>query len=230
MPSVAYGDFEQNKTDVDRLFEIHTEIAGDSKGRKVDVEVLNRTAFVLITACWESYVEDIAKESLRFLVENTPNATHLPSELKASVSKEIKDEKHEHAVWGLADSGWRQYLLGRVDTFLEKRIGSFNTPKTAQTNALFLDLLGFKNLSSAWSWQKMPKATAANNLDEFIKIRGNIAHRTKHDNSVQKIDATKYLKHVVQLVLHTEEFLNKKLLEITGKKPWEDIDKTAVIN
>lgn len=67
MVSLARKRFDENCGDVTRLLEIHGQIAGDAPGRKYRLEVLNKSAVVLITAFWEAYCEDIAAESLLHL-------------------------------------------------------------------------------------------------------------------------------------------------------------------
>ena len=55
MPSKARVNFEANAADVSRLLEIHKYFGGDAKGRRFRLEVLNKSAIVLITAIWEAY-------------------------------------------------------------------------------------------------------------------------------------------------------------------------------
>src|SRR6266404_6762364 len=64
MPSKAKMTFDQNCADVDRLLEIHADLAGPAPGRKFGVEVLNKSAVVLICAFWEAFVEVIVAEAL----------------------------------------------------------------------------------------------------------------------------------------------------------------------
>ena len=42
------------------MIEIHVLLGGSGQGRKYQLEVLNKSAVVLITAIWEAYCEDIA--------------------------------------------------------------------------------------------------------------------------------------------------------------------------
>ena len=61
--------FEKNvEDDIQRLWEIHEEVAGPGRGRKHGVEVLNRAALVFISASWEAYVEDLAIEAHAILL------------------------------------------------------------------------------------------------------------------------------------------------------------------
>ena len=82
MASAAHAAFDSNAEDVERLLEIHADIGGDAQGRRFGLEVLNKSAVVLITAIWEAYCEDVASEALEHLVAHAPSATALPVELR----------------------------------------------------------------------------------------------------------------------------------------------------
>lgn len=66
MPSKSKQTFETNKADIEQLWQIHQDYAGEGRGRKRGVEVLNRSAIIFVTACWESYIEDLAVEAFDF--------------------------------------------------------------------------------------------------------------------------------------------------------------------
>src|SRR3989442_15470552 len=106
MPSQAKKRFDQNCKDVDRLLEIHQDIAGDAPGRKYGVEVLNKSAVVLICAFWESYLEDVIEEALDRIVSKTTDIVKLPLDLRKVVAKAIKQDAHDLSPWNLAGDGW----------------------------------------------------------------------------------------------------------------------------
>ena len=110
MPSNAKTTFSANKNDITELWNIHQEVAGQGAGRKYGVEVLNRAAIVFITACWESYIEDLATESFDFLLANAPDATAIPAKVRAFSSKPILEQKDATKLWAIADAGWRAVL------------------------------------------------------------------------------------------------------------------------
>ena len=71
MPSKARRAFDDSAKDVKRLLEIHKTIGGNAPGRRAGLEVLNKSAIVLITAIWEAYCEDISAEALEHIVTRT---------------------------------------------------------------------------------------------------------------------------------------------------------------
>lgn len=60
---------QDNMSAVERLAKIHEEIAEPTVGRKAGVEVLNKSAIVLLVACWESYVEELAETAFEILLD-----------------------------------------------------------------------------------------------------------------------------------------------------------------
>jgi len=73
--------------------EIHAHLGGDERGRRHQLEVLNKSAVILITAIWEAYCEDIVAEAVEHNIEHATNAVDLSKEIKKLVSKELKRPK-----------------------------------------------------------------------------------------------------------------------------------------
>ena len=220
MSSKAWEAFDQNAEDIDRLLEIHEAIGGPGSGRRFGLEVLNKSAIVLITAFWESYCEDIASESLQHIVDYANSSDDLPKELEKRVASEISKMKHELAVWKLADDSWREYLRDRLGDIREARNRNFNTPKTSNVDDMFLSSIGVKKLSTHWRWERMGVAAASSKLDHFVELRGDIAHRGKHSQSVTKKQVEDYLNHVSRLAQETDRCVNGHVKQITGKPLW----------
>ena len=220
MPSVAKTQFDENKKDIDQLWSIHQDVAGAGPGRKHGVDVLNRAAIVFVTACWESYVEDLATEAFDYVLANAPAATVIPMKVRTFATKDLFEQKDRRKIWDIADAGWKTLLQAHKTATLNKTIGHFNTPKTAQVNSLYEELLGIPAVSSAWHWKSMTSAQAEAKLDEYITIRGNIAHRTEHDETVYKDWGTDYLAHVESLVQATDRAVAQHMKSVVGTTPW----------
>ncbi len=220
MSSQARKAFDENAKDVKRLLTIHTDIGGDSPGKRYGLEVLNKSALVLITAIWEAYCEDIAAEAVQHLIQHVPNPDELPNELKKKVVAELKAEKHELEVWKLAGDGWRVILQARVKSLTAERNSKLNTPKSSQINDLFSAALGLSNVSDSWKWKKMSASTAAKKLDSYVTLRGAVAHRGAAATSIKKTDVTGFFSHVKRLVSRTGGRVNKHVKDATGKSLW----------
>jgi hypothetical protein len=220
VPSKARKAFDSNARNIERLIEIHGDVGGDEQGRRFGLEVLNKSAIVLITAIWEAYCEDIASEALEHLVANTSDASKLPKELKKTIASEVKADLHELAVWKLADTGWRDVARARLAALTIDRNFKLNTPKSNQIDGLFLDAIGLKEVSKTWKWKKMSAIKARAKLDRYITLRGEIAHRGDTASSVKKIDVTDYFQHVKRLVAKTGGEVNSHVKNATGKTLW----------
>jgi hypothetical protein len=220
MPSKARKAFDANLEDVHRLLKIHADVGGDAKGRRYGLEVLNKSAMVLITAFWEAYCEDLAAEALQHLVTHTPSGAMLPSELKRKISAEIKGAAHDLKMWDLADNGWRAFANARLGTLMEERNRRLNTPKTAQIEDLFMTAIGLQKVSDAWRWRRTSSSQASKRLDRYIEMRGAIAHRGSHSGGVKKAHVTAFLSLVSRLAAKTGGSVNAHVKIATAKTLW----------
>lgn len=155
MASKARKAFGKNAADISRLLEIHTDLGGDARGRRYRLEVLNKSAIVLITAIWEAYCEDLAAEALQHIVRRTPNPSALPVDLKKKIAKELKADLNDVAIWKLADRGWRGVLTKRLADLAQERNKKLNTPRAENIIELFRSALGLTDVSRRWRWRGM---------------------------------------------------------------------------
>jgi hypothetical protein len=221
MPSAARKAFDANLKDVRRLIDFHEEKSGTSRGRRYGLEVLNKSAIVLLCACWEAYCEDIASEALEFIVKHANSADQLPTDLKKSLLKSLSESKHELEVWRIADSGWRTVATDRMAALREARAKRLNTPKSAQIDDLFRSAIGINSVSS--EWKITPRTTAdktRKKLDHFVSLRGEIAHRSKADTSVKKADVMAFAELIHVLAAKTGGTVNKFVFKAVGRTMW----------
>lgn len=219
MPSKARQSFDANVKDVDRLLELHTQVGGTGKGRRYGLEVLNKSAVVLITAFWEAYCEDIAAEGLEHLVKEAPSADALPKSLKKQIAKELKDDVNQIAVWDISDGKWRGYLSQRLSKLQEQRNWNLNTPKSGQIDELFENAVGIERISDVWTLSnKTGPIQARKKLDAFVSLRGNVAHRGAHDGGVMRKDVVDYFALVKSLAGKTGGKVNIHVAAITRKR------------
>jgi hypothetical protein len=216
MPSDARVAFENNRKDVERLMEIHGDLAGDTPGRKHGVGVLNKSAIVLMCAVWEAYCEDLAAEAVEHLVTNANDATALPKALRRIVATELAADKNNLAVWGLAGDGWKVILKSRLVDIAERRNRSLNNPRSDNINALLEEAVGIRDVSASWHWHRVSASTARTKLDAYVTQRGDVAHRSKAASSIKKSHATGFITHAERLVEATDERVSKDLAVACG--------------
>jgi len=221
MPSNARKAFDENLIDIERLMKLHEQEGGVSPGRRYGLEVLNKSAIVLITAYWESYCEDVAAEALAHIVKYSRSADGLSKELKKQVARELGKEKNALAIWRVADDKWKDYLTKRLDKLQEDRNRKLNTPKSENIDQLFESAVGIAKVSSSWRWaKKMTVARARGKLNKYVLLRGAIAHRGTTLKSVKKQSVEDYLDFIKKLAGKTGGKINAHVKSITGKPLW----------
>lgn len=199
--------FEQNSEDVQVLLDIHGRLTGHAPGKRHGVDVLNRSALIFITACWEAYVEDLCKWAFFTLLKHSKTARDFPERPRNSATSSIFTKNNPKDIWRLAGSGWRNVM----DQYLKSRLGRFNTPTSENISELFEKTIGLKNLPSRWRWKGTSAERAAEKLNRYIRIRGRIAHRTKQSKPVHKSHAKQFYAHIRQLVNCTERVVHTYL-------------------
>jgi hypothetical protein len=202
--SAARLRFDESCLDIERLLEIHADVGGVNPGRRRRLEVLNKSAVVLLCAFWEAYCEDLAAEAVRYLVQHAADAGQLAKDLRKSIAHELHGAPNELAMWDLADEGWRRVLQTRLDRLQEERNRNLNTPKSQNVDDLFARAIGNK-VSGSWRWKRMSSEQARTKLDNFVSLRGDIAHRGRAANAVQRRHVVDALAHVRALVAKTDE-------------------------
>jgi hypothetical protein len=224
MPSKAMTAFYENARDIERLLELHKQKGGTQRGRRFGLEVLNKSAIVLITSFWEAYCEDVATEGLNHIIQHTKNANGLPKELRKTIAKDLKEDLHELRIWDLADDGWRDVLRNRARSLMEARNRKLNTPRATNIDELFFSALGIDNISSAWQWaKKMTDGRARQKLDRLITLRGEIAHRGGASKSVTKAQVVDYFEFIKKVASKTGGRVNKHVYKVTGKPLWPNL-------
>jgi hypothetical protein len=215
MPTQAKAKFDQNCGDINRLLEIHTEIAGDTPGRKYGVAVLNKSAVVLICAFWEAYVEDLVAEALDSIIGNTTDFSKLPTDLRKIVAKTVKQDPHELSPWNLAGDGWKVVLTTNLVVAKGKYLGNWNTPKSANIRELFAQALGLPDLPAKWQRAYLTNARAIGKLDAFVTLRGQIAHRGNTLQPVTRAKVEEFRDHIVELISISDNVVNIHVRGIT---------------
>lgn len=80
---------------------------------------------------------------------------------------------------------------------------------------LFEELIGVPDVTTAW-------AGGTVNLDAFVTVRGDIAHRGRHADYMKIGDLEAYMAQIRSYAVETDNFLSDHLRSTTpaGYKPW----------
>lgn len=214
--------FIDNRDEVKRLINIHTKVAGTAPARKNnESQVLNKSAVVLLVACWESYIETIVSDAFDFMLTNAVSYDVFPSTVLTKAAKELRNDKDERKIWLIADRGWRKILTKYKESTFKKEIDYFHVPRPTNIDGLFDKLIGFDNLSKTWTWKGQTNSDTISTLNKLIDLRGNIAHKIKVDDSIGKRDVLYYLNFINNLTVATNNAVTKHVEKRVGQKPWE---------
>lgn len=209
-----------NTRDVIRLVNLHGALAGRKRGRPRNFEVLHKGAIVLLIACWEAFIEDLATNGFEALLEGAESASDLPVKVRTLASKSLREDPDERTVWKLAGDGWRTVLVDHRALVFERYIGRLNTPRPAQVDGLFENLVGLKALSSNWKWKHMANKPALARLEQLISMRGEISHRVSASRSVRKSDVVNGVTLINRLAAISSNQVRRFLMEHMEKEPW----------
>lgn len=210
MPSKSFNSFKYNLIDVDRLREAHTALHNGEQGRK-GLGHITRSGVVMLCASWEHYCENLLRESAKYLSEKLNGALDLPKEVQKEISKAVRESNHELKPLHLCGDGWKQVYQDHANVLLN----ALHTPKSGKLNDHFKRLLGIEKLSSAW-------ALGENTLDDFVSVRGGIAHVGRHADYVTINNLNTYRDQIYQYAVETDNSISaylKVATKMTGK-PW----------
>ncbi|WP_281872872.1 HEPN domain-containing protein [Brachybacterium paraconglomeratum] len=204
-----------NLANAERLLAIHQEVAGGGPGRKWDVDVLHRSAVVLLCASWEAYCEDVVAEVIAHFTDHAP-PLELPPALRKEIAKEFSAEGKSMLMWTLAGDGWQDVLRSRLAVFKKERDRGLNSPRPAPIQALFRDHVGYEDITAHWKWRGTTVAEAKAALNEFVELRGSIAHRVQALRRLTKRDVDKHIRLVKHLVDETDRAMVSHAHTVTG--------------
>lgn len=210
MPSTSHVAFLRALIDVDNLMEFHEKAGGVARGRRAKrLQSLNKSAVVLLCAAWESYIESVIRECATQNIAGAETPAQMRKSLRKLVASHVKNSEHELSWESVTGDAWRDVARSMVTN----KTALLNTPKRTQVNDLFRSVLGIKDIEQTWAWHKNPLGTPAVRLDNFVALRGSIAHGDVQEKSVTKAHVSAARELLERLVDKVEERLtNENLL------------------
>ena len=207
MPSAAFKAFEYNLVDTDRVIKTFKTIKKQGAG----LGHLTRGGVVLLCASWELYIEMVIRECAGAFSAELSLPTELPLQVQQEISRAVKNDKHDLRPLDLAGTGWKAFFSSHV----AKRTDSLNTPKGNKLAPLFQDLIGVADITTAWTG-------GSSDLDAFVSVRGDIAHKGRHADYMKIGDLVNYRAQIRRYAVETDNFLSDHLKATTpaGYKPW----------
>ena len=210
MPSKAFDKFERYMLkDVKSLIKAHDDLNHSGRGRR-GLGHITCSAVVMLCAAWELYLEELIIESVEYLNLKNDLPSQLPLDVRKTLAKYVKNHDHNLKVLDIAGEGWKYCLLEHSKSEVEK----LNSPKKSPVNQLFNKFLGIRKISDCWNYS---------DIDEFVKIRGSIAHKGSHADYVNIITLKTYLIEICNTALETDNYVAEYLKSNTasGSMSWK---------
>lgn len=234
MASLARKAFDENSKDIQRLLNVWAEFEGLAKeapreGDETEIPatriVFLKSIIILLVSYWEAYLEDIAGEALKHIIQNVEDSNKLPKELKKVITKELEREPDELAAWKLCGDNWRKLCLERFDVLTEKRNWNFNSPKSYLTNEFIQTAIGLENITRRWTTDTLDSDGCSKRLDDLIELRGAIAHRGQVTRTLTMKSVTADIEFIKKLVASTGGSINAFVKRTTKIPLWEKSEK-----
>ena len=205
-----------NLRDITRLKDIHGRITTKGPGRKHAVEVLHKSAIVLLVACWEAFIEDMVEATLNWMILNASNHKVFPE----VVLERISSTHHGPKAWLLAGDGWKQVLRDNLKEVLARTTATLNTPKSEQVDALFEKTIGLQTLSRSWHWKGRAAEQSRKSLNDLVSLRGSIAHRVSGARHVRLKDVSDAEELICRLAVKSHNAVCVHIYRIFRRTPW----------
>lgn len=210
MPSKALLKLQKNTlVDVDRIISSHAQLNHDGGGKR-GLGHITRSGVLMLCAAWELYVEEVGLEIAHHLADRALEPGDLPDKVQKSIAKYVRNHKHDLKPLELANAGWGHVYL----SYAQERISSLNTPKSGPVDEIYEHILGWENASNSW-------ACGTKTINEFVKMRGEIAHRGRDSHYMNIIELKKYRKIIFEAAVGHDNGAADFLRDVSvGGLPW----------
>lgn len=213
MPSTAYSEFNLNLTDVHRLVLLHRRESGTRRGRR-GLGHLTRGGLLLLCAAWERYVETVLAEGARFLAGNVSGINALPASIRQKVTNHANNNNNTWNAAQLRTPSWTQIYEDAINV----RIDKLHTPKHHKLKPLFEDFLAVSDIGAAWTTGTIP-------IDDFVTLRGEVAHRGGQSRYIRFGHLVSLEGEVKRYAKETDNYLSNHLLALVNpqRRPWNRV-------
>lgn len=214
-------DLYENWKEILNLIEIQDEYSISGKKSKKRLDALNKASLVLLIANWEAFIEDLATNAFEFLIENANDPSAFPNKVLSLASKSLIDDPNNTRVWKLSGEGWKSVLADHREAVLNRYVGRLNTPKPAQVDILFRELIGYKNISSKWYWRGISHNSVIKKLETLVSLRGEIAHRVNASRKIRKNDIINHAMFISRISVITSNNIGVFIGRRVHKECWK---------
>jgi hypothetical protein len=213
MPSNAYVEYKKNLSDVHRLILLHNKENGLGAGKR-GLGHLTRSGLLLLCAAWERYIETVLEEGVAFLGGRLQGHTALPKNVRKKVEDYVNSNNTPWSHADLATHSWTKIYSEAV----KKKVAKLNTPKHGKLKPLFENYLGISDIGHGWSG-------GVKYIDDFVTLRGEVAHRGGQSRYIRFGLLERYEKGVTNYAVETDNFLSDRLKILVNpqERPWNRV-------
>lgn len=171
--------FESSLQDIQLLLDFVNSPQGE-----MNKLIIFRSVVVLMVAAWEQFIEQLAQKSVSTLTNRIRDSRPLPEEVKQNVASYAVIENRSNlrefsnSVWSLSDKGWKKIY----NEFCLDATTKLNTASSENIKLLYKKILGIRDITSNWSFEKLSTEDCVKKLDNLIELRHDIAHGKNNRN------------------------------------------------
>jgi len=240
----------ENMDELISLMTIYSHVSNhplkNPSGEPCTTEILIKQGIVFIVTCWDEYVKQLVTSAFDFMLDQAKNPDVFPLQVKMITSQKLqplhpdsfdddrarrrKEKAREtwdthlwkQDIWHLAGDGWIRLLRDNKEEVIKQYVDTFQSPRPDSIDKLFASIIGFKSLSSHWSWLGMSCEDAKKCLNILLNIRGNLVH-TNQAHRLVTIDDIDYFSLLVnKLAGISANVVREHVYKQTGQYPWLD--------
>ncbi|WP_461478897.1 HEPN domain-containing protein [Pararhodobacter aggregans] len=202
--------------EVGRIIEAHVMLRKGCRGPDPHKSIL-RGSVLMLCAAWEVYCESVLVEAVDKILQKKIDPLELPKDMQGQLRAAVHDQDvFKSQPLKLAGFGWRTVYKDEVASACSR----FNTPKSDRLNDLFKKWLGIKEIAKSWSY-------GAKEIDRFVSLRGEIAHRGGDSESVTREEAIHFKAIVAKSIQETDNAIYEYLKDpaLLAAAPWQRTSK-----
>lgn len=230
MPSRSLRRLQTRLRDVDQLLHSHTIIGGTGRGRRWNLESLNRAGLVLCTAHLEGFLEDLFEEGGKAILKSRIGTSRVPIEMKLIAVRGLADsirdspdrQKREEALREMLRKAGQlahpRRLIHADDIDLRMVSARFGNPTANAIDRLFSNM-GIAKILANTTWQGAGERTIRKKVNALVEKRNRIAHGTL-GVVVSRHEVERYRRFLQNLAERMDETVREQVASVIGRNPW----------
>ena len=165
---------------------------------------------MMLCAAWELFAEELVVETAEWLVHRATNPFDLPLQCQQAFSNRLRAHQHDLHILNIAGDGWKEEYVEEV----KRQVARLNSPTSQNISDLFSRWTGKENIIDCWT-------TGAADLDAFVSVRGEIAHRGGDAIYPTLNDINMYRNQICLTVEETDREMATHIADVMGGRvPW----------